>query len=317
MCHTMHNSQDGTLVDPDSPWGNDNLLVDSTPSDVCLGCHSGAMGNVFGMDPAAPPREVGGGNFVFLLEDNINDGHEGALNPISGDAAGHNLLAPSRGASPDGTIMNSPGGNFPSNSLGCTSCHDPHGNGNFRMLNGAGPVQNELFSFANDAPQGYGLSIYHGRERADRHTAYNQGFSAWCRNCHEGIHGGESQFAHPSDSGLGNTISSIYNAYNGTSDINGGIPATSYLTAVPFEDASHGYQSTQGPSSSSKVMCLTCHRAHATSSPDAGRWDFNVTFLADDGVESGSYPIADPFGDPSQRSLCNKCHLKDEFDAAP
>ena len=35
-CHTMHNSQDGILVDPDSPDGNDWLLKDATPSDVCL-----------------------------------------------------------------------------------------------------------------------------------------------------------------------------------------------------------------------------------------------------------------------------------------
>ena len=35
-CHTMHNSQDNVLVDPDSPNGNDYLLKDATPSDVCL-----------------------------------------------------------------------------------------------------------------------------------------------------------------------------------------------------------------------------------------------------------------------------------------
>ncbi len=36
-CHTMHNSQDGQLVDPDSPDGNPFLLNDATPSDTCLG----------------------------------------------------------------------------------------------------------------------------------------------------------------------------------------------------------------------------------------------------------------------------------------
>ena len=62
-------------------------------------------------------------------------------------------------------------------------------------------------------------------------------------------------------------------------------------------------------------MCLSCHRAHASSAPAAGRWDFNVTFLHEDGAESGSWTIPDPYGDLSQRSLCNKCHKKDEFDA--
>jgi hypothetical protein len=38
-----------------------------------------------------------------------------------------------------------------------------------------------------------------------------------------------------------------------------------------------------------------------------------VTFLHEDGLESGSYAIPNPYG-YSQRSLCNKCHKKDEFD---
>jgi hypothetical protein len=62
-------------------------------------------------------------------------------------------------------------------------------------------------------------------------------------------------------------------------------------------------------------MCLTCHRAHASSAADAGRWDFQVTLLHEDGAESGSYQIPDPYASTNQRSLCNKCHNKDEFDA--
>jgi Doubled CXXCH motif (Paired_CXXCH_1) len=315
MCHTMHNSQNGLPVDPDSPNGNNWLLNDATPSDVCLSCHSGVMGNVFGMDPTAPPTEIGGGNFVFLLEDNLNDGHSGASNPIPGDGGGHNILAPSRGASPDITLSMSPGGGFPAAYLGCTSCHDPHGNTNFRMLHGAVPVQDNLFTFTNPAPEGYGLSIYHGRERANRHTAYNTGFSAWCGNCHQDIHQTGSKFMHAAQDALGETVANAYNLYNGSGDIDGGSIGTSYLPAVPFEDPSSHYTSTSGPTAASRLMCLTCHRAHATSSPDAGRWDFNVTHLAEDGLESGSYAIPSPYTDPGQRSLCNKCHVKDEFDS--
>ena len=40
-CHTMHNSYEGQLIDPGSPNGNPWLLVDATPSDTCLNCHSG------------------------------------------------------------------------------------------------------------------------------------------------------------------------------------------------------------------------------------------------------------------------------------
>ena len=87
---------------------------------------------------------------------------------------------------------------------------------------------------------------------------------------------------------------------------------TAYLAEVPFEDAANTTSGTAGPSASSQVSCVTCHRAHATSAPDAGRWDHSVTFLHEDGLESGSYAIPNPYG-YSQRSLCNKCHKKDEF----
>ena len=45
-CHTMHNSQDGQLVDPDSPNGNPWLLIDASPSDACLECHASGLGAV-------------------------------------------------------------------------------------------------------------------------------------------------------------------------------------------------------------------------------------------------------------------------------
>lgn len=314
MCHIMHNSQDGALVDPDHPDGNQWLLVAETPSDVCLNCHAGVMGNVFGDDPQTPPPEVGGGNFTFLLEDNLNDGYQGALSPIPGDKAGHSILAPSRGVGADGTLAFSPGGTFPSSKLGCTSCHDPHGNQNFRMLYGVGSVQDGAYFFTNPAPLGFGLSIYHGRERQDRHTAYFSGFSAWCGNCHGDFHRTTGKFLHPNDITLGTTIVSIYNTYNGTADPYGAETAMAYLATVPFEDPGHDYKSTAGATASSKIMCLSCHRAHATSAPLAGRWDFNVTKLAEDGVESGSYALPNPYADDRQRSLCNKCHREDAFD---
>jgi len=317
MCHTMHNSQDGALVDPDSPNGNAFLLVDSTPSDVCLQCHAGFVSETLGTDPTNPPAEVGAGNFVFLLEDNLNDGYLGATSPIAGDKAGHNIRAPGWGLAPDGTLATAPGGSFPASDLGCTSCHDPHGNGNFRMLNGAGPVQNGLYSFASGAPMAVGLSIYHGSERQNSHTAYNAGMSAWCGNCHGDFHETGTQFKHPSDNVIGPDIANTYNLYRGTSDPNGGSAATAYLAMVPFEDAGATYTGTGGPAASSRVMCLSCHRAHASSAPNAGRWDFNVTLLSKDGLASGSYPIPDPYVDPAQRSLCNKCHGKDGLGLLP
>ena len=62
---------------------------------------------------------------------------------------------------------------------------------------------------------------------------------------------------------------------------------------------------------------MTCHRAHATSAMDAGRWDFNVSLLVDDGRESGSHRIPNPYGDPAQGPLCQKCHASGTDPLAP
>lgn len=314
-CHTMHNSEDGALVDPDSPTGNPYLLKDATPSDVCLSCHATGLGAVFATDVLTPAPQKGAGNFIFLTEDNINDGHNGALNPIPGSAAGHSINAPGNGLLADGTIGAAPGGTFPASKLGCSSCHDPHGNPNFRMLYGAGAsVQDGLATFSNAAPDAEGLSIFGGSESNSSHTAYQGGMSAWCGNCHGDFHDNVgTDLIHPTGVAMGGSIATNYELYNGTSDPTGGALATAYLAQVPFEDAANTTTSTAGPSATSQVSCVTCHRAHATSAPNAGRWDFNVTGLEEDGHESGSYKLPNPY-DVYQRSLCNKCHVKDADD---
>ncbi len=199
--------------------------------------------------------------------------------------------------------------------MSCTSCHDPHGTSDFRFLYGAGRVvQDGVATFTNAAPDADGLSIFFGAEGPTSHTAYRGGMSAWCGNCHGDFHNNNTQLVHPSGMTVGATIAQTYNLYNGTVDQTGGAEATAYLAEVPFEDAANTTDSTAGPTATSQVSCITCHRAHATSAPDAGRWDFSVALLEEDGAESGSYAIPDPYNNPNQRSLCNKCHNKDAFD---
>ena len=314
-CHTMHNSEDGAFVDPENPFGNAFLLRDATPSDICIACHGNGLGSVFVDDPLAPSAEKGGGNFVFLLEDNINDAHAGASNPVTGDGAGHNIISAAKGTFQDATLQTAPGGTFPSSVLACSSCHDPHGNGNFRLLYGAGTVRAGV-TFTADAPDAEGLAIFFGAESDSNHTAYKGGMSAWCGNCHGDFHNeADGRLVHPAGSAIGGAVAEAYNLYNGSEDPYGGTQATAYLAAVPFQDPGAATDSTAGPSAASQVMCLTCHRAHASSAQDAGRWDFNVTFLHEDGEESGSYVIPDPYNSLNQRSLCNKCHVKDGDDA--
>jgi len=291
--------------------GGQPLFVAASATDVCLMCHEGQDG-VLGHNPLNPPFERGAGNFVFLLEDNLNDASTGNTQPIPGSAAGHNIVSATWGLTADPAWPLSPGGRFPSSELGCTSCHDPHGNGNFRMLNGVGPVQGGVFDFRFPAPDAAGLDVLDafGTETDDRHTAYRAGMSAWCANCHGEYHDqtGAGPMHHGFEVPISSAEAAIYNAYNGTANPEGAVFTESYIAAVPFEDLQNTTTSTRGPTTASTVMCLTCHRAHASSAPRAGRWDFNVRLLAEDGLVSGSYPIPSPYPEPEQEGLCAKCH---------
>ena len=93
----------------------------------------------------------------------------------------------------------------------------------------------------------------------------------------------------------GDTVAK-YAAYDGTSDCianppalgqpcGSGTAATAYLAEVPFQDAAMTTDYEGGPTATSEVACMTCHRAHATSAQDARRWDFTVTGLAEDGAD--------------------------------
>lgn len=311
-CGACHITHEGT-ADPVLLPGGEPLLVAATPTDVCLTCHGAPLG-VFGQNPLLPPPERGAGNFVFLLEDNLNDAAGGALSPIHGEAAGHSIVSMDQGTSPDSRWATAPGGTFPSASLGCTSCHDPHGNASFRMLNGVGPVQSGLYQFTYAAPDAEGLDVGDplAVESWDTHTAYRNGMNQWCANCHGMYHDrprGISGFEHPSHEALGGSERLQYNRYAGADNPTGGVAATAYLPVVPFESPAATIDATAGPAGPAFPMCLTCHRAHASSAPASGRWDFRVARLNDDGAASGSWAIPNPYGAPGEGQLCVKCHV--------
>jgi len=169
----------------------------------------------------------------------------------------------------------------------------------------------------------------------------------WCATCHAKMHS-NGNYVHPVDETLGSTIAGIYNKYINSSNTVGGAAATSYLSLVPFVEntadyavlkshASNTNKYLNGPASSDRVSCLSCHRAHASGFPDALRWQMEGEFITV--ADAGGNPIwpgtdngastsfsrgrtelemraayynrpATVFG-AYQRVLCNKCHAQD------
>lgn len=309
-CHMMHGSGSEFEVPPSIE--NNYLLLSETPTELCLSCHGDNYGNVWATNPLFPAPEHGAGNFIFATASNINDAPDGNTYPLTGSHGVHNCVALSRGVLMDPANSHAPGGTYPSASLGCSSCHDPHGNKNFRMLRGAGHVPAGDFFFTYPAPDADGIAINGPPESQSLHTAYKSGWSNWCANCHGMFHeDGAVGFQHPADGPLSGGTRISYELYDGTDNPNGGNPLTAYLPNVPFQSFTVSTTSTNGPEKRSEIACISCHRAHGSSATDLGRWDFRVVNLHNDGVVSGSFPIPNPFNSVTERQLCVKCHETD------
>jgi len=296
-----------------------NLLRGANATDTCLLCHETGAGNTWGGSLLAPGPVFGGGSFIFLLEDNLNDGSGGGdpLNWIPGNHAGHNVVSPTRGVGADPDHATAPGGTYPSVHLTCTSCHDPHDKGgNFRMLYGsnspASASDGYAFSFGVPAPQAVGIDVEGSPESRTNHTGYRSGWTDWCAECHDRFHdAGNPAFEHPVRDNLGGTERSNYDRYDGTGFWTSGDPVTSYIPQATYQSASATTSYTGPTPSDAQVTCMSCHRAHASSGPHAGRWDFGIATWASEGIVSGSYPIPNPYettAGPDQGRLCEKCH---------
>jgi hypothetical protein len=350
-CHSMHNSADNPRSgDPNAP----SLMKGSDSSSTCLNCHAGDGSGYHNSLTAIGNGVSQGGDFFWVLSTSAYDSPRWGGDTIGAlsdpDNMGHNVIADDFGLAVDGTNVTAPGGLMPSNTLFCTSCHDPHGQidggtgagaaaisgsgsygtpaptdgsilGNFRLLGDAGyKLITSDAPVANSHNAGYGENGGYGNA-----TDYGSGMSGWCLSCHTLYSAGNM---HTVDG----VVPAAYNNYVATGDYTGAVE-TSYDMMVPFErGATDGANldpaSTVGSDGSSTVACISCHRAHASAFNNAIRWDSEHELLTQSGIlneltttilAGGAIPYyrnGDAF-DPAveygdyQRSLCNKCHVKD------
>jgi predicted CXXCH cytochrome family protein len=192
------------------------------------------------------------------------------------------------------------------------------------------------------APSTYNQTEATNQVRVAYGTNGTNTWGNWCASCHPGMHS-SGNYVHPADESLGTDIANNYNAYKMSGDLTG-VAATSFTSLVPFMENTGDIATLQshaknnntylnGPGSSDKVACLSCHRAHATGWPEMLRWNMEGEFM----VYNSLYPGTDTT--PSvpqfargrlgaetqaayydrpvtqfasyQRVLCNKCHAKD------
>ncbi|MCU0251585.1 MAG: hypothetical protein MUE61_15370 [Vicinamibacterales bacterium] len=164
----------------------------------------------------------------------------------------------------------------------------------------------------------------------------------WCASCHQDMHS-SGNYVHPVDQSLGTNVANVYNAYVASGDFTG-VAASSFTSLVPFAENTGDIATLQahakndnsymnGPGTSDKVTCLSCHRAHASGWPEALRWNMEGEFMVYNSLWPGTdtTPTVPQFARGRlgaetqaayydrpvtqfasyQRVLCNKCHAKD------
>ncbi len=220
--------------------------------------------------------------------------------------------------------------------------------GVYRLLAGAGDTKNGI-TF-NGVPAAKTPVAYNRTEAVTQtRTAYgvattggHETWGQWCATCHPGMHS-TGNYVHPVDTPLSSGVIGLYGTYVKSGDMTG-TAASSFSSLVPFATNSSDYAAlatlaknndTQlgGPASGDQVMCLSCHRAHATGFPEMLRWQMEGEFMTYNSLYPGTdtTPTVPQFarGRVSaetsaayydrpvtkfasyQRVLCNKCHAKD------
>ena len=287
-CHTMHNSLSGMPMAKASPQYQTGgyLLKGTDQSSTCLNCHqrAGAAGPSgyyvstadTDMPAGAPPAQLSPAGDFGWLKKTYNWIGETAAQTSRGERHGHNVIALDYGYTQDTTHAVAPGSGafqYPSDRLGCISCHDPHGRyrrnsdatitetgrpirgigsyttsvdpdaatsvGVYRILGGIGYQPKSLpgsYAFIN-APFFAAAPLDYNRSEAvtEVRVAYGKSVSLWCANCHTNMHtAAVGPSVHPADDVLSPDVLSRYNSYVKTGDVSGN-QATSYLSLVPFQ----------------------------------------------------------------------------------
>ena len=237
--------------------------------------------------------------------------------------------------------------------------------GVYRLLWGGGAVPPGGTNAFNGIPAAVAPGTYN-RSESTSQTRVAYGVSAtnggetwgqWCATCHGAMHS-TGNYVHPIDAAMSTSIKNNYNNYVSSGDLSGQFTGNHanqgpFLSLAPFATNSGDFTvlaalaaggattsaTLAGPGDGDQVMCLSCHRAHATAFPEMIRWQMEGEFITVADTATGTTPLwpGTDNGAPVQfargrtaaeqqagyydrpatvfgvynRVLCNKCHAKD------
>lgn len=281
-CHTMHYSQDGAAPTGGSGGPNAHLLLNG-----CLGCHTGTGIAGAPLVDGTDLTYTAGGSFA---------------NGVTADAMTHNvvdgLTAWTTVVGVDDKLGNvAPGGVTLTSQLKCAGaqgCHGSHVATETTSDQGIKGFHHASTSYAYlriaTGNVGEGTDVYGigsstwektagGGALTTNHNVYcasdgtdDVGISKFCANCHNTFHAttssGGSWIRHPTDNPTSvlagtPTVDVLNNPYAFTkTQIDTGMLTTDMATGTAYTKAN------------GNVMCMSCHRAHATKYADILRWDY-------------------------------------------
>ncbi len=272
-CHVIHYSGQGG-VEAGGPFAY--LLSHSSINGLCLSCHDGS-------DPTAPDVFAAVTMYDASGDEHSAAGYFAAVD-VGSDSA-HNL------AVTDLVPLRTPSANM---ALSCASCHDVHGNGNYRNLvsdpdsSGSGTnlvLGTDIFEGVAPAvpptPEGSAAAY------KSSNIGYRSNLSSWCAECHNLLATNENGVApahfkrHPSEVGLdlagGHTDPSNWAAGDSlgfgaaTGDGTEGVPRVRFQEATATD-----YSSAKTVASTNQVFCTSCHLAHGGRYFSCAVWPYKV-----------------------------------------